>query len=434
VAANIDNILPVSAGWNKAGSLTVGGYAVADLVEQFGTPLYLYDGVTVLQQVNILRELLEQHYPGNYEIAYAAKAYLSLGMARHLASADVGIDVVSMGELEIARLAGFEPERVHLHGNNKSVHELAAAIKWGIQSIVVDNLEELEILERLASEFQRRVRIWLRISPGVAAATHAYLQTSHHTSKFGLPLEGGQAADAIQRARASSWLELTGLHTHLGSQIFEVDPYRKAISSLVSLAERTGFVPSEFSPGGGWGVPYLPEQPESDPAAWIQTVAESVSAEFASRGWPLPRLVIEPGRWLAARAGMAVYTVGSVKTAGDGTRFVAVDGGMADNLRPALYQARYSACLAHDASDRLLEKVSIVGKFCESGDLLISDIWLPQPRRGDLLVMPVAGAYQLSMASNYNLAVRPAVLWLENGQVEIMQKRECLDNSSWWVS
>ncbi len=431
---NLDPILPVSAGRNSAGCLTIAGLSLRPLAEQYGTPLYLYDAATIKEQVRRLRAELTAHYPGRFEITYAAKAYFSLGMARRLAALDLGVDVVSLGELAVARKGGFESARIHLHGNNKSIEELSAAVKDGVQAVVVDSLEELAVLEALAASLQKSVRIWLRISPGVKIDSHSYLQTAHHTSKFGFTTEGGQAAEAIRRAKASQWLQLTGLHTHLGSQFFEAEPYQRAISSLMALAELTGFVPEELSPGGGWGVPYVSEQAEGDPSAWIQTVCSTLTAECAKRDWPLPRLVVEPGRWLMARAGVALYSVGTSKTAGDGTRFVAVDGGMADNPRPALYQARYSALLAEKPDAEPTQKVSLVGKFCESGDQLIPEIWLPEVQRGDLLVVPVAGAYQLSMASNYNLAPRPAVLWLEDERVEVLQQREHPELSGWWLS
>ncbi len=451
-------LFPVSAGRDAAGGLTIAGLSLRPLAEQYGTPLYLYDGATVREHACLLREALGEQYPGRSEITYAAKAYFSLGMARRLAEIGLGVDVVSLGELAVARQAGFLPERVHLHGNNKSEDELAAALEWGVQAIVVDSLEELETLDCLADARlkpgQKSARIWLRISPGVVVDSHTYLQTAHHTSKFGLTTEGGQAAEAIRRARTSRRLHLAGLHTHLGSQIFEVEPYRQAVARLAELAEITGFVPEELSPGGGWGVPYVSGQADGGPASeadtacgssgtggrggdplpWIRAVAEAVQTEFGRRGWPLPRLVIEPGRWLVARAGIALYSIGTTKTAGDGTRFVAVDGGMADNPRPALYQARYSACLAERPDAEAVQKVSVVGKFCESGDQLIPEIGLPEVRRGDLLVMPVAGAYQLSMASNYNLAPRPAALWLEQGRVEVLQPRERLEGGGWWMA
>jgi diaminopimelate decarboxylase len=428
----VDAILPLSAGRDASGGLTIAGHALRPLAEQFGTPLYLYDAATVREQAACLRQELEQHYPGSFEITYAAKAYFSAGYARKLAGLGLGVDVVSLGELAVARRAGFAPERVHLHGNNKSLEELAAALDWEVQSIVVDSLEELETLEALAQRAGKPARIWLRISPGVRVDTHASLQTAHHISKFGFTTQGGQAAEAARRALSSRWLRLTGLHTHLGSQIFEPEPYREAVACLMALAEETGFVPQELSPGGGWGVPYLPGQPESQPGAWIQSTAGAVREECARRAWPLPRLVIEPGRWLAARAGVALYTVGTSKTAGDGTRFISVDGGMADNPRPALYDARYTALLAEQPDAPACQQASIVGRFCESGDQLIRDAQLPEVRRGDLLVIPVAGAYQLSMASNYNLAPRPAVLWLEPGRVEVLQPRERLEDG-WWM-
>src|SRR5512146_2229372 len=271
-----EHIFPVSAGRDSAGSLTIAGHALRSLAEQFGTPLYLYDGETIRQQAGWVRDALRQAYPGSFEVTYAAKAYFSAGIARHLAAMDLGVDVVSLGEMAVARRGGFAPGRVHLHGNNKSIEELTAALEWGVQAIVVDSLEELETLECLAAERQKTARIWLRISPGVAVDSHAYLQTAHHTSKFGLTTAGGQAAEAIRRAKASRWLHLSGLHTHLGSQIFETEPYRQAVARLAALAEETGFVPEELSPGGGWGVPYVPGQAETGgvPTSGAGTAAE----------------------------------------------------------------------------------------------------------------------------------------------------------------
>lgn len=429
---NINQLFPISTGRDESGGLTIAGQSLRSLANQFGTPLYIYDASTIAEQVRRLHAALTQFYPGRYEITYAAKAYFSPGIARRLAGLDLGIDVVSLGELFVARMAGFAPERVHLHGNNKSIEELTAAIQWGVQAIVVDSLEELDTLEDLAGKMQKAARIWLRISPGVTVHSHTYLQTAHPASKFGLPVEGGQAAQAIRRARASRWLRLTGLHTHLGSQFFEAESYRQAVVSLMALASQTGFIPEELSSGGGWGVPYVVNQPDGDPTPWIQTVTETLKAECDQRGWSLPKLIVEPGRWLVARSGVALYTIGTTKTSGDGTHFVSVDGGMADNPRPALYQAQYSAVLADRPDAIPVQEVNVVGKFCESGDQLIAGIKLPEVKRGDLLAMPVAGAYQLSMASNYNLAPRPAVLWLSGNAVEVLQKRENLESDSWW--
>ncbi len=409
------------------------GHRLTDLARDWGTPLYLYDAATVQQQLATLRATAAAAYPGGCEITYAAKAYFSLEFARRLAALGLGVDVVSLGELAIARRAGMTPDRIHLHGNNKTPTELEAALEGGVQAIVVDSLDELELLEEIAGRHQCPVRIWLRIAPGVAAHTHAYTQTGHHSTKFGLAANDGQAVEAIDRARRSQWLKLTGLHMHIGSQISEPQRYREGIQALYAVARQAGYCPEEFSPGGGWYVRYLPEDPELPLDAWVETVSQAVREECRQSGWPLPKLVLEPGRWLVAQSGLALYTVGACKQSGDGTRWVAVDGGMADNPRPALYGARYLALAAGNALAPATQTVQVVGRYCESGDFLIAEARLPEVKRGDCLVMPVAGAYQLSMSSNYNLAGRPAVLWVTEAGVEVMQPREDVTQSAWWM-
>ncbi len=428
----IQDLLPDSASYTSSAGLRIANQSLSALVEEWGTPLYIYDALTVRNQVSRLKALLSQFYAGPSAVAYAAKAYFSLAFARKLTGLSLGVDVVSLGELAIALKAGFSPGQIHLHGNNKSAEELTAALTAQVQAIVVDSLDELEFLDALAANMQVRARVWLRLTPDVSVDTHQYIQTGHSHSKFGLPVGDGQAAEGIRRARQSPWLELTGLHFHLGSQFFEPGPYRQAIARLAELAERASFVPAEISPGGGWGVPYNLQDKEGDPTPWISAVCASIQEEFQQRGWPLLKLVIEPGRWIAGRAGLAIYTVGAIKTGGDGTHFAAVDGGMADNLRPALYQARYVALPVQAAGGRPLQKYSLVGRFCESGDVLIHEVELPELKRGDLLAIPVSGAYHLSMASNYNLAPRPAVLWLDEGSIEMLQKREKIEDSYWW--
>ena len=427
------DILPVSSNQDAAGRLVIAGCDLHNLVQRFGTPLYLYDGHTLMHQVDSLKMLMQKHYSAEFDITYAAKAYFSYPMARKLAALNLGVDVVSLGELLVAHKAGFAPQRIHLHGNNKSAEELKAALELEIQAIVVDSLEELEFLESLAAAAGKRPRIWLRITPGVAVDTHRYVQTAHHASKFGFAVANGQAQAAIRKALRSRHLRLVGLHTHLGSQFFQAEHYRQAIKVMLNLAEQEGFIPEEFSPGGGWGVPYIDAQPQNDPRLWIETVCQSVVEEYTCRGWALPKLLVEPGRWLMARAGVAIYTIGTTKIAGDGTFFAAVDGGLADNPRPALYQAQYSACLVDEPDAAGTVKTTIAGKFCESGDLLIEGVMLPEVKRGDLLAIPASGAYQLSMSSNYNLATRPAALWLENGQADVLQKREVPHMGGWWM-
>ncbi len=431
--ARPSSLFPMSTGRDENGRLTIAGHSVANLAEQHGTPLYLYDATTLHEHASRLKNLLEQNYPGLSEVSYAAKAYFSLGFARKLAALGLGVDAVSLGEMRVAQKAGFRPGKIHLHGNNKSESELVEAIEQAIQAIVVDNLDELELLEELAGERQRRTPIWLRITPAVDVQTHPSWQTGGPHSKFGLAVQGGDAAEAIERAQSSRWLHLTGLHVHLGSQIFTAEPYRQALRSLADLAEKHRLTLKEISPGGGWGVPYTVDDADADPQAWIEGVSGVVREEFERRGWRLPRLVIEPGRWLAARAGVAVYTIGACKKAPDGSSLVAVDGGMADNPRPALYQARYTCVVAEKPGMAMSQRARIVGKACEAGDELIADTWLPDVERGEHLVIPMAGAYQLSMASNYNLSTRPEVLWVEKDRVEVLQRREHPEESGWWV-
>ncbi|HWQ04745.1 MAG TPA: diaminopimelate decarboxylase [Longilinea sp.] len=430
--SDIDQLFPVSVGRAANSGLTLAGLDLAELAHAWGTPLYLYDAATVRQEAGSLQDLLNAHYPGDREITYAAKAYFSLGFARKLAKMGLGVDVVSLGELFTAKKAGFQPERIHLHGNNKSEDELVSAMQYGVHAIVVDSLEELAFLEGIAGRLQNPARIWLRITPGVNVSTHPSIQTGHAGSKFGLLVQDGQAAEGIQRAKASRWLKLSGLHMHLGSQIFEAEPYREAVSRLCDLAEEMDYIPQEISPGGGWGVPYTPADQNQPLDTWVRAASGTVKTEFERRSWPLPKLILEPGRCIAARAGVAIYSVGTSKKGTNGESIVALDGGMADNPRPALYQSRYSAVKVDQPDAEPVWETSLVGKFCESGDYMIHNIGLPELKRDDLVAIPVSGAYQISMASNYNLAQRPAVLWLDGGSVEVLQAREKPEAMPYW--
>ena len=429
------SVFPMSAGLDGSGQLTVAGHNLAELAKTYGTPLYVYDGGTIRNRVSTLKENLDRYYPGDSETAYAVKAYFSSVFASKLASLGIGADVVSLGELHVAKKAGFSAESIHLHGNNKTEAELRDALDWGIQAIVVDSLDELSFLENIAREMGKVARIWLRITPDLKVNTHPHIETSNTGSKFGLHIINRQASIAINRAQRSEWLDLAGLHTHLGSQIFDTTPYISAIKMLFALAEEEHYIPKEISPGGGWGIRYTEADAVSDDVMpWIKAVSETVKDEAEKRGWPLPKLVLEPGRWIVGRAGVALYSIGSQKDLPDGLHIVAIDGGMADNPRVALYQADYTARVAQRAGMQPEQAVRIVGRFCESSDVLIPEISLPKLQRGDVLAVPAAGAYQLSMASNYNFATRPAVLWLEEGQVEVMQKREHADEPCWWMN
>jgi diaminopimelate decarboxylase len=428
------SIFPVTAKVSPDGRLFIAGCDTVTLAQQYGTPLYVYDGATIKGQISRVKELMREHYGENALVAYASKAYFSYAFAKKLAEFGIGADLVSIGDIRVAQKAGLDPDGIHLHGNNKSAEEINAALDWGIQAIVVDSLDELDFVEALAAQKGKPARIWLRITPDLTVDTHPHIQTSHPASKFGLHILDGQANQAIRKAQASQWLKLVGLHTHLGSQLRDTQVYVEAIEKMYTLAGEEGFIPEEFSPGGGWGVRYTEEDPANDPEPWIAAVSSTIKAQCLQRGWPLPRLVVEPGRFTVAQAGVALYTIGAQKNTPDGTRILAVDGGIADNPRVALYAARYTALIANKANLPATTSTRVVGKFCETGDVLIDHVTLPEAARGEILAIPAAGAYQLSMASNYNFAARPAVLWLEDGKVEVMQPLERPEQSSWWMN
>ena len=426
-------IFPKTTLFETDGSITIAGADLKSLADIYGTPLYLYDAATFKQAYSRLEELLNKNYAGKAQVAYASKAYLSFEFAKKLANIGASIDVVSLSELEIALASGFLPERIHLHGNNKSREEVRFAAANRIGSIVIDSADELEFVESICADIKVTQNIWLRINPDIAVNTHKAIQTGHGASKFGIQAANGEAEHVIRKALKSNSLHLTGIHTHLGSQIFDPEDFGQAVIALLDLCKNAGFRPEVICPGGGWGVPYTENNPSNDPAGWITAISEAATDWCNTEGCPLPELVIEPGRFLIARAGVALYRVGSTKQSQTGDWIAAVDGGMADNPRVALYGSKYEAVLVGGDPNRPIVNTRLVGRFCESGDEFIHSITMPRLKRGDLIAIPVSGAYQLSMASNYNLADRPCVLWLENGNVEVLQKREHAAGSDWWL-
>lgn len=437
---------PVSARQTRDGALQIGGCALPTLAQQFGTPLYIFDEETLRAQARAYRAALAQHYPGTAQVAYASKAFLCTAIAQLFAEEGLDLDVVSGGELYVALRAGFPAGRIHFHGNNKSREELTQALAAGVGRIVVDNFHELALLEAL-TQIPDSIPIWLRLAPGVSAHTHNHIRTGQEDTKFGFSIAAGDAARAVARALAAPGLTLVGLHSHIGSQIYEPEALADAATVLLAFAaamrHRYGFTLRELSPGGGWGVPMIETDPPAPVAPYVAALSAAVVAGCQQHGLPLPHLVLEPGRSLIAQAGVALYCVGARKKIPGVRTYVAVDGGMADNIRPALYGAKYSAQVsggrgqgpgvrdqaAADNSSKTecntqSEVVTIAGKFCESGDVLIHDIALPRLEPGDLLAVPMAGAYTLSMASNYNLAPRPAVVLAREGQARLIQRRE----------
>ncbi len=408
------------------GRLHLGPLDLQQLGHDLPTPLYLYDAATLDAAIASYRHGMKA-WPGKRLITYASKAGLSVALAQFLARRGLGLDVVSLGELAIGLRGGFAPEMLHIHGNNKPAGLLQRAIDANTGAIVIDNLRELALLEGMS--LPRSIDLWLRMNPNLLAQTHAYRQTGHYGSKFGLAR--AQALLAAERIAAHPRLRLTGLHAHVGSQVFELDAMTQALEHLIDLAvtiEARGWAHIQvLSPGGGLGVPYHPDDPRAPLHSQVQRLCAHAAQAWQKRhGGPFPTLILEPGRSLVARAGLALYRVGNVRTGPNDQRIVAVDGGMSDNIRPALYNARYTAALASNPLGASAGPAKIVGPLCESGDFLIRQVALPHVQPGDVLVMPVAGAYHLSMASNYNGTLRPG-LWLHaRGQLVPMQRRETI--------
>jgi diaminopimelate decarboxylase len=417
------DLFPATARIDEAGRLWLGGCPARHLAEEFGTPLYVYDEATLIARCREAHQALAA-YRGPARVAYASKAFLCVGLAQLLAREGMSLDVVSGGELAVARAAGFPSRRVHLHGNNKSRAELEAALEWGIGTIVVDGWQELALLRELTAGRSTRQRVWLRVAPGIDAHTHAHRKTGLLDSKFGFTLENGEALAALREALAVPGLAVAGLHAHIGSLVFEPEPFAAAAAALLDLAASAGYVPEEISPGGGWGVATGPGEEDVPLATFGRAVARAVEERCARHGLPLPALTIELGRAIAAPAGVALYRVGSRKEVPGVRTYVALDGGMGDNIRPALYGARYTALAADRASAPAEETVTLAGRFCESGDIIARDVPLPRLQAGDLVAVPRAGAYCLPMASNYNLVPRPAVVLVSDGHARLLQRRE----------
>jgi len=427
VTHTLGSVLPLTAAVSDAGHLSLGGCDTVDLVQEYGTPLYVFDEQTLRHQCRAYVEEFRKLYPQT-RVRYASKAYLGRALAALIKEEGLGLDVVSGGELAIALSVGFPPAEIDFHGNNKSESELREAVSAGIGHIVVDNFHELQLLDRVARESSKRQPVLLRLSPSVDPHTHGHTTTGILDSKFGFPIETGQAAEAVRLALAAPGVELRGYHAHLGSPIFELEPYQQSSDVIMAFAEqmveRHNFVPREFSPGGGFAVQYLAAQPAPSIAEYAAIVTGSLRTAAARHHLPLPEISIEPGRSIVARAGVALYTTGARKEIPNLRTYVSVDGGMADNIRPAIYGSQYEALVANKPFAAAAETVTIAGKYCESGDLLIKDAYLPRLEAGDIIAIPAAGAYCLSMASNYNQALKPAIVMVQHGRARLIRRRE----------
>jgi diaminopimelate decarboxylase len=426
------DILPDTARIGPDGHLGIGGCDLVRLAGEHGTPLYVYDRATIVGRLNAIQAALAGSYPGRVRVAYAAKACGAPWLLRLLAAEGAGVDVVSGGELRSAVLADVERKRIVMHGNDKRDDELALALDERVGRIVVDNLEEIGRLGRMAAARGMRQPVLLRVNPGVEAETHPHLATGHAGSKFGLAVAGGGAEAGVRAVLDQPALDLRGLHAHIGSLIADAGPYRKTVERLLAFAagmrDALGWELHELSPGGGFGVRYTPDDPPVAAAGLAEQVGRHVAEVARSHGFDPPDLTLEPGRSIVAAAAVALYAVGSIKPTAGGRTFVAVDGGMADNIRPTAYGARYTALLANRASEPADGSYAIAGRYCETGDVLIGSVQLPRPAVGDLVAVPVAGAYQLSMAGNYNLVPRPAVVVVADGSARLVRRRETSDD------
>ncbi|MDP6510878.1 MAG: diaminopimelate decarboxylase [Dehalococcoidia bacterium] len=418
------SLFPVTAEV-KDDRLFVAGQDMAELVRRFGTPLYLFDEATLRSQCSAFRDEFTSRYP-RCRVLYAAKAFTGHGLARLVAGEQLGMDVVSGGELALAKDAGFPMERVYFHGNNKGREELELALTLGVGRVVVDNFHELSQLEEIASRRIALQDILLRISPGVDPHTHSHTTTGVTDSKFGFLMD--RAAEAVGLAMDSPHLRLVGLHFHLGSPIYDVEPYQEAIVRVLAFAaemeRRFNFVLREFSPGGGFAVSYTMDRPAPPPSYYAEGIVSALRRGMGEGRAEEPWLIVEPGRAIVARAGVALYRVGARKEIPGIRTYVSVDGGMGDNIRPALYGSAYQALVANKASQEPRETVTISGKFCESGDVLIRDIPIPPLIPGDIIAIPVSGAYSIPMSSNYNANPRPAVVLLTEQGPKLWRRRE----------
>ena len=410
----LSHVYPLGSRLNEAGRLEVGGCDTVELAREFGTPAYVMAEYDLRARARTFREALATHHGDDGEVVFASKAFPCTAAYRLFAQEDLACDAATGGELHLALQGGFEPARIYLHGNAKSERELREGIEAGVGHIVIDNFDDIDRLEALVPAGGGQP-VLVRVRPGVKPSTHDFISTGQLDSKFGLALDDARAA--IERLRGSDRLDLRGLHMHIGSQIFELGSFRQAVEAIAGLGEFP-----VYDLGGGLGVAYTAEDEPPAIEAYVQAKATAVR-EILGAG---KRLVIEPGRALVANAGVTLYTVETVKR--DVSTYVAVDGGMSDNLRPMLYGARYEAAIADRPDAPGTQIATVAGMHCESGDVLARDVTLAAPRPGDLLVMPATGAYGHAMANNYNGIPRPPVIFCSGGEAREVVRRETYED------
>jgi diaminopimelate decarboxylase len=414
-------VYPLGSRVNERGRLEVGGCDVVELAREFGTPAYVYAEQDLRARARAYLDAFSLR-SDDFEVIYASKAAPVTAIHRVFIEEGLSVDVASGGELHIALEAGYDPARIHLHGNNKSEAELRQAVDAGVGHVICDSFDEIARLDAICAAAGREQAVLIRVTPGIKAETHSYVQTGQLDSKFGFGLEDGLAAGAIEEVRRSARLRLEGLHAHIGSQIFELEPYVRAIEALAELADPEWC--RMLNVGGGLGIAYTADDHPPSVDAYVEVKVEGVKRVFD----PVPRILVEPGRSLVGNAGITIYGVGTVKEIPGVRTYVAVDGGMSDNLRPMLYGSRYEALIADRAAEEPDTTATIAGMHCESGDVLVRDVGLAGPRAGDVLVTPATGAYGHAMANNYNGVPRPPVIFCSDGDARVVVRRETNDD------
>ncbi|USS85905.1 diaminopimelate decarboxylase [Fructilactobacillus cliffordii] len=409
--------------------LLIGGIPATKLADEFGTPLQVYDVAKIRQQIRAFARVFEEQHV-DYAVSYASKAFACVAMYQVVNQEHAHIDVVSAGELATAIKADFPMEKVSFHGNNKSYEELQMAVRHHVGTIMLDNFYEIGLLARVLEEEDAEINVMLRVSPAVSAHTHEFIQTGQQDSKFGFDLLTGQEDQALQLVLDQPRMHLQGVHSHIGSQIFATDGFKIETQKLVQLMKRWrdefNYTPQVVNVGGGFGIQYTDDDHPIRPEEFVEQILTTLKEETEANDLPLPAVWIEPGRSIAGPAGVSLYRVGSQKTISEIRKYVAVDGGMGDNIRPALYGAAYEAVAADNVHPEKTETVTVAGKYCESGDILVKDAHLPEVKAGDVIAVLATGAYGYSMASNYNRNPRPAVVFVENGKARVVVKRETL--------
>lgn len=417
---------------NDKNHLVIGGCDCVDLANQFGTPLYVMDEDKIRSNARAYKNAIDKYYDGNGMALYASKALSAKFMYRIMAEEGLGVDVVSGGELYTALKSGFNPENIYFHGNNKTTDELIMAVDNSVGHIVVDNADELTKLNAISLEKGKTTKILFRIKPGIDAHTHEFISTGQIDSKFGVTLENDEAINIIQKALEMKGVKFVGIHCHIGSQIFELKPFEEAAKVMLSFAldikDKLGVEIEELNLGGGFGIKYIAEDKPIAYDSYIHAVSDVVKNICDEKKLKLPKILMEPGRSMVGDAGITLYTVGMVKDIPGVRKYVSVDGGMADNPRYIMYDALYDGVIANKAGDEPTEKVTLCGKCCESGDILIKDAFLPKIELGDIACVMSTGAYNFSMASNYNRIPRPPIVMVSGGKAQVVVKRETYED------